>query len=178
MLLKMDVEIVVERPVSVVFQAFMEDVWDVLSLGVDTEVEELTDGPISVGSSYLHITQYRSGRRIESTVKVEEYEQNQRIELSWSAGERGHWTWQFGASGFANFGYSPAWGEEGSRLEVLFSEHHTGTQVRGTSEHHMFGATVPLSFIMRWSARRRMKKKLLQFKEALEGEARDTAASE
>jgi uncharacterized protein YndB with AHSA1/START domain len=177
MLLKLDGEIVVERPVNAVFQAFKEEMWDVLSLGVETEVQELTDGPISVGSSYLHITQHRSGRRIESKVKVEEYEQNQRVELSWSAGEPGHWTWQFGASGFANFGYSPAWGEEGSRLEVLFSEHDTGTQIRGTSEHHISGAAVPLSFIMRWPARRRIRKKLSRFKEALEGEARDTAAS-
>lgn len=177
MLLKLDGEIVVERPVNVVFQAFMEDMWDVLSLGVETEVQELTDGPTSVGSSYLHITQHRSGRRIESKVKVEGYEQNQRVELSWSAGEPGHWTWQFAGAGFANFEYSPAWGEKGSRLEVQFSEHDTGTQIQGTSEHHISGAAVPLSFIMRLPVRRRIRRKLSRFKEAIESEAQDTAAS-
>lgn len=177
MLLKLDWEILVAEPVNVVFQAFMKEMWDVLSGGGETELQGLTDGPMSVGSSYLHIAEHPSGKRVESKIKVEAYEPNQRVVLSWSSGEPGHWIWLFGGAGFANLWYSPAWGEEGSRVEVLFSESDAVTQIRANSEHHLTGALVPLSFIMRWSAHRRVRRKLSRFKEGIEGEARDTSPS-
>jgi uncharacterized protein YndB with AHSA1/START domain len=169
MLLKLDWGIVVKEPVNVVFEAFTEELWDVMSGGIETELRALTDGPLSVGSSYVHVAEYRSGRRVESKVKVEAYEPNQYVKLSWSSGEAGHWKWMFSAAGLANFWYSPGWGEEGSRLEVRFSEEDAGTRIRANTEHQLTGALIPLSFIMRWPAHMRVQRKLLRFKEAIEG---------
>jgi hypothetical protein len=75
----------------------------------------------------------------------------------------------FSAAGLANFWYSPGWGEEGSRLEVRFSEEDVGTRILANTEHQLTGALIPLSFIMRWPAHMRVQRKLLRFKEAIEG---------
>ncbi|HSJ83772.1 MAG TPA: hypothetical protein VLA91_08115 [Acidimicrobiia bacterium] len=177
MLLKFDWEIVVEEPVNVVFDAFIEQMWDVMSGGIETEVRELTAGPMSPGSSYLHTAEHRSGKRVQSKITVEAYELDQSVELSWSSGEPGHWVWLFGGAGLGNLRYAPAWGEEGSRLEVRFSEVDTGTQIRAHSQHHLTGALVPLSSIMRWPAHRRVRRKLWLFKGAVEGEAQNAATN-
>lgn len=169
MLLNLDWQILVEKSVDVVFGGFIEEMWGVMSGGVEIELHALTDGPLAVGSSYVHVAEHRSGRRVESKVHVEAYEPNHFVALSWSSGEAGHWKWQFAGAGLGNFWFSPGWGEKGSRFEIRFSEEDAGTRIRAKSEHQLTGALVPLSFIMRWPAHMRVQRKLLQFKEAVEG---------
>lgn len=176
MVLNLDWEIRVERPVDAVFDAFIADMWHVMSGGSTTSVRALTDGPLAAGSVYVHLAEHRSGRRVESKIAVDAYEPNNHVELSWSSGEAGRWISLFAAAGFANFWYSPAWGEEGSRLEARFLEEDGGTRLRASTRHQLTGALVPLSFIMRWPAHRRIKRRLLRFKEAVEASGATTTS--
>ena len=82
---KLEISITINRPIEEVF-AFMNDPenqllwWSGL-----VEIEQTSEGPIGVGTTYREVMQFL-GRRIENTGEITEYELNKRNTVKTTSG--------------------------------------------------------------------------------------------
>lgn len=166
MMLHMEWEIDVDKPVSQVFAAFADRERAPGWSGLVVEVRKLTEGPVAVGSRWVEVAQIGSNRR-ESTWEITGYEPDRVLRASAAAGVKGHWEPQFGGAGLANIAFIGGWGEQAT-LEARFAERDPGTKLRLRLESAPSGAARALYLVIRPFIRRRFQKELARFKASVE----------
>ena len=88
--MNLSIRVDIAQPVEKVFARFADLERSPEWAAPVIERRQLTDGPVAVGTKFHAIDQF-PGRRVEFTVEITEFEENQRIAAAWHEPMSGGW---------------------------------------------------------------------------------------
>ena len=92
--MRLDMEIVVDRPIHEVFDAWADKEASPTWAAPVDEVRKLTDGPVGVGTKFSEIARVPGGR-VENVIEITAFEPPDFMAGTWSGGMQGSWESSF-----------------------------------------------------------------------------------
>lgn len=167
MLMEMEWGVTIDKPIDVVFEAYVGQLSQIWDLG---PIEVVTDGSLRAGSRIMQVGEPKWGFQDPSTsITIDDFESGRRIVFTGHVDVPGYVRPESGFSSLFNLSMKPGWGVEAT-VDTHFlelGESRTRLVVMGRNRVSRFGAVT--AFFTRWFGYWWVNRRLTQFRDRTQG---------